>query len=167
MKTIKSINSKINSIKSEIDNLTIERRTLINKRDEVSKKRRDEIILKIETLKSEYNKLRDELYEVENRNKKIKLGIGYGITGLLFVLFIVGCVILTKYKYEVGLYGLTTEHNIISIINGDSTVISVELYNRLFMMNLVGSYLVLIGLLGSFVSGVWTTIWGLNNDVFC
>lgn len=166
MKTIKSINSKINSINNEIENLTVERRTLSNKRDEVSKNRREEIILKIETLKNEKSKLRDELYDVEYRNKKIKLGIGYCITGLLFILFIVGCVVLTKYKYEVGLYGLTTEHNIISIINGDSTVISVDLYNRLFMMNLVGSYSVLIGLLGSFVSGIWTTIWGLNNGVF-
>jgi len=165
MKTINSINSKINSINNEIDNLTVERRTLSNKRDEVSKNRRDDIILKIETLKNEKSKLHNELYEVEHRNKKIKLGIGYGITGLLFILFIVGCVVLTKYKYEVGLYGLTTEHNIISIMNGDSTVISVDLYNHLFMLNVVGSFSVLFGLLGSFVSGVWTTLWGVNNDV--
>ena len=165
MKTINSINSKINSINNEIDNLTVERRTLSNKRDEVSKNRRNEIDLKIETLKNEKSKLRNELYEIECRNKKIKLGIGYGITGLLFILFIVGCVVLTKYKYEVGLYGLTTEHNIISIINGDSTVISVDLYNHLFMLNVVGSFSVLFGLLGSLVSGVWTTLWGVNNDV--
>ena len=165
MKTINSINSKINSINNEIDNLTIERRTLSNKRDEVSKTRRNEIILKIETLKDEKSKLRNELYEIEKHNEKIKLGIGYGITGLMFILFIVGCVIITKYKYEVGLYGLTTEHNIISIINGDSTVISVELYNHLFTMNVVGSLSMLIGVLGTLISGVWTTIWGLNNSV--
>ena len=166
MKTINSIKSKINSINNEINNLSVERHTLSNKRDDVSKNRRDEIILKIDTLKDEKSKLCHELYEVENRNQKIKLGIGYVITGLLFILFIVGCVVLIKYKYEVGLYGLTTEHNIISIINGDSTVISIDLYNHLFMLNVVGSLSVLIGLLGSFVSGVWTTIWGLNNDVF-
>ena len=165
MKTINSINSKINSINNEIDSLTIERRTLSNKHDEVSKNRRDEIIFKIETLKDEKSKLRNELYEVERRNEKIKFGIGCCITGLLFILFIIGCVIITKYKYEVGLYGLTTEHNIISIINGDSTVISVELYNHLFVMNVVGSLSMLIGILGTLVSGVWTTIWGLNNNV--
>ena len=165
MKTINSINSKINSINNEIDNLTIERRTLSNKRDDVSKNLRDEIIFKIETLKDEKSKLRNELYEIERRNEKFKFGIGCGITGLLFILFIVGCVIITNYKYEVGLYGLTTEHNIISIINGDSTVISVELYNHLFMMNVVGSLSILIGILGTLISGVWTTIWGLNNNV--
>ena len=165
MKTINSINSKINSINNEIDSLTIERRTLSNKRDEVSKNRRDEIIFKIETLKDEKSKLRNELYEVERHNEKIKFGIGCGITGLLFILFIVGCVIITKYKYEVGLYGLTTEHDIISIINGDSTVISVDLYNHLFMMNVVGSLSMLIGILGTLVSGIWTMIWGLNNNV--
>ena len=165
MKTINSINSKINSINNEIDNLTVERRTLSNKRDDVSKNLRDEIIFKIETLKDEKSKLRNELYEIERRNEKIKLGIGCGITGLLFILFIVGCVIITNYKYEVGLYGLTTEHNIISIINGDSTVISVELYNHLFMMNVVGSLSILIGVLGTLISGIWTTIWGLNNSV--
>ena len=165
MKTINSINSKINSINNEIDNLTIERRTLSNKRDDVSKNLRDEIIFKIETLKDEKSKLRNELYEIERCNKKIKFVIGCGITGLLFILFIVGCVIITKYKYEVGLYGLTTEHNIISIINGDSTVISVDLYNHLFVMNVVGSLSMLIGILGTLVSGIWTMIWGLNNSV--
>ena len=165
MKTINSINSKINSVNNEIDNLTVERRTFSNKRDEVSKNRRNEIDLKIETLKNEKSKLRNELYEVEHRNNKVKLWVGYGITILLFILFIIGCVVLTKYKYEVGLYGLTTEHNIISIINGDSTVISVDLYNHLFKLNLVGSLSMLFGILGSFISGVWTTIWGLNNNV--
>ena len=165
MKTINSINSKINSINNEIDNLTVERRTLSNKRDDVSKNLRDEIILKIETLKDEKSKLRNELYEIERRNEKIKFGIGCGITGLLFILFIVGCVIITKYKYEIGLYGLTTEHNIISIINGDSTVISVDIYNHLFMMNVVGSLSMLIGILGTLVSGIWTMICGLNNNV--
>ena len=52
MKTINSINSKINSINNEIDSLTIERRTLSNKRDEVSKNRRDEIIINLRTLSS-------------------------------------------------------------------------------------------------------------------
>ena len=165
MKTINSINSKINSINNEIDNLTIERRTLSNKRDEVSNNRRDEIIFKIETLKDEKSKLHNELYEIERHYEKIKLGIGYGITGLMLILFIIGYVIITMYKYEVGLYGLTTEHNIISIINGDSTVISVELYNHLFMMNVVGSLSILIGVLGTLISGVWTTLWGLNNNV--
>ena len=165
MKTINSINSKINSINNEIDNLTVERRTLSNKRDDVSKNLRDEIIFKIETLKDEKSKLRNELYEIERRNEKIKLGIGHGITGLMLILFIIGYVIITMYKYEVGLYGLTTEHNIISIINGDSTVISVELYNHLFMMNVVGSFSMLIGILGTLVSGIWTTLWGLNNNV--
>ena len=165
MKTINSINSKINSINNEIDSLTIERRTLSNKRDEVSNNRRDEIIFKIETLKDEKSKLRNELYEVERRNEKIKLGIGHGITGLMLILFIIGYVIITMYKYEVGLYGLTTEHNIISIINGDSTAISVELYNHLFMMNVVGSLSILIGVLGTLISGVWTTLWGLNHNV--
>ena len=165
MKTINSINSKINSINNEIDNLTVERRTLSNKRDDVSKNLCDEIIFKIETLKDEKSKLRNELYEIERRNEKIKLGIGHGITGLMLILFIIGYVIITMYKYEVGLYGLTTEHNIISIINGDSTVISVELYNHLFMMNVVGSLSMLIGILGTLISGVWTTLWGLNNNV--
>ena len=165
MKTIKAINSKINIINNEIDNLTVERRTLSNKRDEVSNNRRDEIIFKIETLKDEKSKLHNDLYEIERHYEKIKLGIGYGITGLMLILFIIGCVIITKYKYEVGLYGLTTEHNIISIINGDSTVISVELYNHLFVMNVVGSLSMLIGILGTLISGIWTTIWGLNNNV--
>ena len=77
MKTINSINSKINSINNEIDSLTIERRTLSNKRDEVSENRRDEIIFKIETLKDEKSKLRNELYEIERRNEKIKFGIDF------------------------------------------------------------------------------------------
>ena len=33
------------------------------------------------------------------------------------------------------------------------------------MMNVVGSLSMLIGILGTLVSGIWTTIWGLNNNV--
>lgn len=165
MKTINSIKSKINSVENRINDLTVERRTLSNKRDEVSKNRRDEIIMEIENLKDEKNDLHEELYKIETRNDKIKLGVGYGITGLLFLLFVFGCVVHTIYKYKLGLYGLTTEHNVISILNGDSSVISVDLYNHLFFLNTLGSTSVIFGLLGSLVSGMWTTIWGINNDV--
>ena len=33
------------------------------------------------------------------------------------------------------------------------------------MMNVVGSLSMLIGILGTLVSGIWTMIWGLNNNV--
>ena len=164
MKTIKSINIEINRVKNEIDNLKLERK-YIRKRDEVSVNRKNEIDRKIDTLKDELNKLNHDLWKEEEKNDKVKLGIGYTITGLFLILGLVGIVLGTVYRYKLGLYGFTTSHDVISILNGKGTVISVDLYNHLFLLKTLSSYLICFGWFGTLISGIWTTIWGLNNNV--
>lgn len=164
MKTIKSINIEINRVKNEIDNLKLERK-YIRKRDEVSVNRKNEIDRKIDTLKDELNKLKNDLWKLEEKNDKVKLGIGYTITGLFLILGLVGIVLGTVYRYKLGLYGFTTSHDVISILNGKGTVISVDLYNYLFLLKTLSSYFICFGWFGTLISGIWTTIWGLNNNV--
>ena len=164
MKTIKSINIEINRVKNEIDNLKLERK-YIRKRDEVSINRKNEIDRKIDNLKDELNKLKNDLWKLEEKNDKVKLGIGYTITGLFLILGLVGIVLGTVYRYKLGLYGFTTSHDVISILNGKGTVISVDLYNYLFLLKTLSSYFICFGWFGTLISGIWTTIWGLNNNV--
>lgn len=164
MKTIKSINIEINRVKNEIDNLKLERK-YIRKRDEVSVNRKNEIDRKIDNLKDELNKLKNDLWKLEEKNDKVKLGIGYTITGLFLILGLVGIVLGTVYRYKLGLYGFTTSHDVISILNGKGTVISVDLYNYLFLLKTLSSYFICFGWFGTLISGIWTTIWGLNNNV--
>jgi hypothetical protein len=164
MKTIKSINIEINRVKNEIDNLKLERK-YIRKRDEVSVNRKNEIDRKIDNLKDELYSLNHLLWDTEEKINKVKLGIGYTITGLFLILGITGIVLGTVYKYKLGLYGFTTSHDVISILNGKGTVISVDLYNHLFLLKTLSSYLICFGWFGTLISGIWTTIWGLNNDV--
>ena len=164
MKTIKSINIEINRVKNEIDNLKLERK-YIRKRDEVSVNRKNEIDRKIDSLKDELNKLKNDLWKLEEKNDKVKLGIGYTITGLFLILGLVGIVLGTVYRYKLGLYGFTTSHDVISILNGKGTVISVDLYNYLFLLKTLSSYFICFGWFGTLISGIWTTIWGLNNNV--
>lgn len=164
MKTIKSINIEINRVKNEIDNLKLERK-YIRKRDEVSVNRKNEIDRKIDNLNDELNKLKNDLWKLEEKNDKVKLGIGYTITGLFLILGLVGIVLGTVYRYKLGLYGFTTSHDVISILNGKGTVISVDLYNYLFLLKTLSSYFICFGWFGTLISGIWTTIWGLNNNV--
>ena len=164
MKTIKSINIEINRVKNEIDNLKLERK-YIRKRDEVSVNRKNEIDRKIDNLNDELNKLKNDLWKLEEKNDKVKLGIGYTITGLFLILGLVGIVLGTIYRYKLGLYGFTTSHDVISILNGKGTVISVDLYNYLFLLKTLSSYFICFGWFGTLISGIWTTIWGLNNNV--
>jgi len=164
MKTIKSINIEINRVKNEIDNLKLERK-YIRKRDEVSVNRKNEIDRKIDNLKDELNKLKNDLWKLEEKNDKVKLGIGYTITGMFLILGLVGIVLGTVYRYKLGLYGFTTSHDVISILNGKGTVISVDLYNYLFLLKTLSSYFICFGWFGTLISGIWTTIWGLNNNV--
>lgn len=164
MKTIKSINIEINRVKNEIDNLKLERK-YIRKRDEESVNRKNEIDRKIDNLKDELNKLKNDLWKLEEKNDKVKLGIGYTITGLFLILGLVGIVLGTVYRYKLGLYGFTTSHDVISILNGKGTVISVDLYNYLFLLKTLSSYFICFGWFGTLISGIWTTIWGLNNNV--
>ena len=164
MKTIKSINIEINRVKNEIDNLKLERK-YIRKRDEESVNRKNEIDHKIDNLKDELNKLKNDLWKLEEKNDKVKLGIGYTITGLFLILGLVGIVLGTVYRYKLGLYGFTTSHDVISILNGKGTVISVDLYNYLFLLKTLSSYFICFGWFGTLISGIWTTIWGLNNNV--
>lgn len=164
MKTIKSINIEINRVKNEIDNLKLERK-YIRKRDEVSVNRKNEIDRKIDNLKDELNRLENDLWKLEEKNDKVKLGIGYTITGLFLILGLVGIVLGTVYRYKLGLYGFTTSHDVISILNGKGTVISVDLYNYLFLLKTLSSYFICFGWFGTLISGIWTTIWGLNNNV--
>jgi hypothetical protein len=164
MKTIKSINIEINRVKNEIDNLKLERK-YIRKRDEVSVNRKNEIDRKIDNLKDELNKLKNDLWKLEEKNDKVKIGIGYTITGLFLILGLVGIVLGTVYRYKLGLYGFTTSHDVISILNGKGTVISVDLYNYLFLLKTISSYFICFGWFGTLISGIWTTIWGLNNNV--
>lgn len=164
MKTIKSINIEINRVKNEIDNLKLERK-YIRKRDEVSVNRKNEIDRKIDTLKDELNRLKNDLWKLEEKNDKVKLGIGYTITGLFLILGLVGIVLGTVYRYKLGLYGFTTSHDVISILNGKGTVISVDLYNYLFLLKTLSSYFICFGWFGTLISGIWTTILGLNNNV--
>ena len=164
MKTIKSINIEINRVKNEIDNLKLERKNK-RKRDEVSVNRKNEIDRKIDNLNDELNKLKNDLWKLEEKNDKVKLGIGYTITGLFLILGLVGIVLGTIYRYKLGLYGFTTSHDVISILNGKGTVISVDLYNYLFLLKTLSSYFICFGWFGTLISGIWTTIWGLNNNV--
>lgn len=164
MKTIKSINIEINRVKNEIDNLKLERK-YIRKRDEESVNRKNEIDHKIDNLKDELNKLKNDLWKLEEKNDKVKLGIGYTITGMFLILGLVGIVLGTVYRYKLGLYGFTTSHDVISILNGKGTVISVDLYNYLFLLKTLSSYFICFGWFGTLISGIWTTIWGLNNNV--
>ena len=102
---------------------------------------------------------------MEEKNDKVKLGIGYTITCLFLILGLVGIVLGTVYRYKLGLYGFTTSHDVISILNGKGTVISVDLYNYLFLLKTLSSYFICFGWFGTLISGIWTTIWGLNNNV--
>ena len=164
MTTIKSIKNKINCVKNEIETLKNERK-YIRKRDEVSVNRKHEIDCKLENLNDELIGLKNDLWKLEEKSNKVKLGIGYTITGLFLILGLVGIVLGTVYRYKLGLYGFTTSHDVISILNGKGTVISVDLYNYLFLLKTLSSYFICFGWFGTLTSGIWTTIWGLNNNV--
>ena len=165
IKSIKSINLEINRVKNEIEKLKYDRK-YIRKRDEESVNRRNEIDRNIDNLKDELYSLNHRLWDTEEKINKVKLIIGYTVTGLLLLLGLTGIVLGTVYKYKLGLYGFTTSHDVISILNGKGTVISVDLYNHLFLLKTLSSYFICFGWIGTLVSGCWTTIWGDNNNVF-
>ena len=164
MKTSK-FNKEIKKVNEEIGNLKIQHKSLSYKKDEKSTKIKEDIDRQMLDLNIKLSGLKNDLHEHERKMDKIKFRIGWTATGLLFVMLIVGMVLLIKYNYELGLYGLTTNHDVISILNGKDTLISVDLYNHLFLLRILGKIFISFGVLGTIISGVVTMWWGSDNNV--
>lgn len=157
MKTIKSLEKKVNIFRNEIDKLTVERSVLKNKRDSDSTDMRKEIDSKVSVLKSEISSLNREIYRLEKLRKKVIVGSLLSVSVLLFVS---GIVLTIVYNYNVGLEIFTVTHDIKSTFEGDTSLISVDLYNYFFKLKMFGSVNVVVGLL----MGVVTTFVGLLWD---
>ena len=166
MTTIKKIRKEIENVKNLISGVVVELDTIKYKRDEASNTRRNELKTKKNELELRLRELRHQENEMEIKSDRRKLITGYIVSGILFIMFIVGIFVGVVYKYELGLYGLTTNHDVISIINGENPLISVELYNHLFTLNVMSHFLTIFGITGSMISGTVTSLWGLINDKF-
>ena len=163
MKTIATLSTKIANLEIDKEELEVKLDSLNSQYAGIKNRRTPEAMAEKKTnrtaaaeirtkIKNINHELRNLEWELENK-KEMTL---YTILWSLFALLaIVGIVALTIYKYRLGLFGLTDTHDLVAIINGNNPVMDIELYKNLFWMHYIGTFTLVIGILGSITTSIW------------
>lgn len=144
---------------NELDKLNAEYDGIKYLRDEehVEKKKDNRVTASL--LRSDISNINRELRTLQaslESGKRQYLAIGLWV--FFGLLTIAGFVLLTIYKYRLGLFGLTDTHDLMAIINGKSAAMDISLYKELFFLRLAEIVTLSCGIIGSAATSIWRAL---------
>lgn len=103
-------------------------------------------------IKNINHELQNLEWELNNRQHMSLYRMLWILSGILVI---AGIVLLTIYKYRLGLFGLTDTHDLVAIIKGGTPVMNIDLYKSLFWINYTGTFTLIVGLIGLAATSLW------------